>query len=346
MGHKKAVADDLLADILDTVTAQPAPSQPQPKPKPKRLKKAQPKATDKLVRASDSADDIKVDVALSTALLLPQDLNRNVEMSEYENFALMLQHSVQAIQHGHSFAMQAFNIKKELANKTKEAAGLQRTINKAEAKIKTLMKQAEEAKKAQEEVEERAGAADAIAKVLEAEKKEVEAKTADAQAELIAALATKDAEIKAMDEKAYAEGAADVKEDYKRQVRKACNKGYTLGWMAALKVLAIPEDSPLKNASSLVLPFPLTPSQSEDEAEFEEVAEDKKTEKAEAAGTKSPTLNEQVLDLTHNEEDEVSKGASVEKTSSETSIAEKSLDQTLKEIDAKLAAEKAAEKSS
>ncbi|XP_028116978.1 mucin-7-like [Camellia sinensis] len=45
MGRKKAVAEDLLVDIPDTVNAQPAQSQPQPKPKPKRLKKAQPKAT-------------------------------------------------------------------------------------------------------------------------------------------------------------------------------------------------------------------------------------------------------------------------------------------------------------
>ena len=50
---------------------------------------------DKPVLASDSADDINVGVALSTALLLPGDLERNAKMSEYENYALMLQHSVQ-----------------------------------------------------------------------------------------------------------------------------------------------------------------------------------------------------------------------------------------------------------
>ena len=50
---------------------------------------------DKPVRAGDSATDLKVSVALSTTLLLPNDLNQNAEMSEYENFALMLQHSVQ-----------------------------------------------------------------------------------------------------------------------------------------------------------------------------------------------------------------------------------------------------------
>ena len=49
---------------------------------------------DKPVMASDSADDINVGVTLSTALLLPGDLERNAEYSEYENYALMLQHSV------------------------------------------------------------------------------------------------------------------------------------------------------------------------------------------------------------------------------------------------------------
>ena len=45
--------------------------------------------------ASESADDINVGVALSTTLLLPNDLERNAKLSEYENYALMLQHSVQ-----------------------------------------------------------------------------------------------------------------------------------------------------------------------------------------------------------------------------------------------------------
>ncbi|XP_028051455.1 uncharacterized protein LOC114256069 [Camellia sinensis] len=145
--------------------------------------------------------------------------------------------------------MQAFSIKKELADKTKEARSLQKTINKAKAKMKTLINQAEEAKKAQDEAKERVGAAEAIAKVLEAEKKEAEAKAAEAQVKLIAALATKEAEVKAVDEKAY------------------------------------------------------------------------------------------------DEEDEVPKDASPQKTNSEVPIAEKSLDQTLQEIDAKLETEKATEKS-
>ncbi|XP_028109696.1 uncharacterized protein LOC114308328 [Camellia sinensis] len=170
MGLKKAVVDDLLADIPNVTIVQSPSSQSLPKPKPKRLKKAQAKET--------------------------------------------------AIQHADSFAMQAFDIKKELVNKTKEAASLLKIVNKAEAKMKTLMDQAKLAKQAQEEADEKAGAAEAVAKVLEVEKKEAEAKTAEAQAELIVALATKEAEIKAADEKAFAEEAADVKEDYKKQVKQ------------------------------------------------------------------------------------------------------------------------------
>ncbi|XP_028126000.1 uncharacterized protein LOC114322784 [Camellia sinensis] len=217
---------------------------------------------------------------------------------------------------------------KELVQKTKEAANLSKSLNKAECKMKALIDRAEVAKKAQDEALVKADAAEAIAKVLETEKNEAQEKTAEAQAELQVALTTKDVEIKAADEKAYAEGAADVNEDYKKQVKQK---------------LAVPEDSPLKNAGDLILSFPFTPSQSEDEVESEEEDE---AEKKEAAGAKSPTLNEQVPDLFQDEEDEVSKGASAEKTSFEASITEKSLDQILKEIDVELAAEKVARKSS
>ncbi|XP_028123335.1 uncharacterized protein LOC114320395 [Camellia sinensis] len=132
--------------------------------------------------------------------------------------------SPSAIQHAHFFTMQAFDIKKELTRKTKEVAGLLKTINKAEAKMKTLIDQTNTSKQAQDEAKERAGVVVAIVEVLRAEKIEVEEKIAEAQAKLIADLATKDAEIKAADEKAYAERAADVREDYKKQVKKACNK--------------------------------------------------------------------------------------------------------------------------
>ncbi|KAI8019753.1 hypothetical protein LOK49_LG04G02513 [Camellia lanceoleosa] len=56
---------------------------------------------------------------------------------------------------------------------------------------------------------------------------------AEAQKELQDALATKEAEIRAADEKGYAKGAADVKKDYKKLVKQACNKAsdLPLAWL-------------------------------------------------------------------------------------------------------------------
>ncbi|XP_028080760.1 ATP-binding cassette sub-family F member 1-like [Camellia sinensis] len=74
----------------------------------------------------------------------------------------------------HFFAMQAEEIKKELVHKTKEATGLLKSLNKAEAKMKSLIDQAKVAKQAQDEAEEKAGAVKAIVAVLKAEKQEAE----------------------------------------------------------------------------------------------------------------------------------------------------------------------------
>ena len=167
---------------------------------------------------------------------------------------------------------------------------------------------------------------------------------AKAQIELQDALATKAAEIKAAEEKAYNEGVTDVTADYKSQVKQACNKSFTLGWMAALKKLDVPEDSPFKNADVLPLPFPPTPSQSEDDSESDDEVLVRK--KKDATGSKSPSQNEQVVDLSQYEEGEVSKDASSQKITFEVAITEKSPDQTLQEIDAELTTEKADEKSS
>ncbi|XP_028117941.1 uncharacterized protein LOC114315535 [Camellia sinensis] len=133
--------------------------------------------------ASESADDINVGVALSTALLLPKDLNRNAELSEYENYALMLQHSVQ-----------------------REASSMMKEIKSLESRMKKLEDQAEAATKAQTLALEKAESAEAVKKVAEAEKREAEAKKAQAEKELQQALATKEAEVKEADEKAYAQG--------------------------------------------------------------------------------------------------------------------------------------------
>ncbi|XP_028066178.1 uncharacterized abhydrolase domain-containing protein DDB_G0269086-like [Camellia sinensis] len=174
---------------------------------------------DRPIMSSESADDINVGIALSTALLLPGDLERNAEYSKYENYALMLQHSVQAIQHAHSFSMQAFENRTKLVDLRREVSALKKENKSLQLKMKKLEDQAEAATKAQTLAEEKAESAEAIRKVAEAEKKEAEDKKAQAEKELQDALSTKNAEIKAVDEKAYAQGMADVTEEYKLQVR-------------------------------------------------------------------------------------------------------------------------------
>ncbi|XP_028082844.1 serine/threonine-protein phosphatase 4 regulatory subunit 2-A-like [Camellia sinensis] len=83
-------------------------------------------------------------------------------------------------------------------------------------------------------------------------------------------------------------------------------------------------------------------SGSEDDEEEAELDDTEEEEDA-AKGAKSPTLNDRVLDLTHDKEEHLaSKGASPKQNTSEAEVqaAEKSLDQTLLEIDAEIAAEK------
>ncbi|XP_028052082.1 uncharacterized abhydrolase domain-containing protein DDB_G0269086-like [Camellia sinensis] len=114
---------------------------------------------DRPIMASESADDINVGVALSTALLLPKDLERNAELSE-------------------------------------EASSMKKEIKSLESKMRKLEGQAEAATKAQQLAEEKVESAEAIRKVAEAEKKDAEVKKAQAEKELQQALATKEAEAK------------------------------------------------------------------------------------------------------------------------------------------------------
>ncbi|XP_028100002.1 uncharacterized protein LOC114299463 [Camellia sinensis] len=158
--------------------------------------------------------------------------------------------------------------------------------------MKKLEDQAEAATKAQSLAEEKAESAEAIKKVAEAEKKEAEDKKAQVEKELQDALSTTNAEIKAADEKAYAQGMADVTEEYKLQ--------------------------------------------EEDEAL---VRKPKDTD-----GAKSPPQNEQVLDLTQDKEgDEVIPKAVPDTVLADIPSEVKTIEQTLQEIDAKIAAEKEAE---
>ena len=238
----------------------------------------------------------------------------------------------------------------------KEFAALQKQHNRLQKKMKTLEDQAEAATQAKQEADEKAEAAEAIKNVAEAEKKEAQAKAAQAEQELHDALATKDAEIKAADDKAYAQGIADVTEDYKLQVKQACNRGFSLGWMSLAKKLDLPADSPWRKAEAIPLPFPPPPpsTQAEEEVESEPEAEDgdkdnealvrKSKDDSEA---KSPPPPGQVLDLTGDEEGDVVEEAPRDlftgQLSSDLLLAERSIDKTLEEIDAEIAADKSAE---
>ena len=209
--------------------------------------------------------------------------------------------------------------------------------------MKKLVDQAEEATKAKQIADEKAEAAEAVKTVAIAQQKEAEEKAAQAEKELQEALATKRAEIDA----AYNEGMADVAEDYKLQVKQACNKGYSLGWNALAKKLDLPVDSPWRKTKAMRLPCPLPPSPSqaeEDDSEAEAEEEGEGEEEALVRKAKSPPKGDQVLDLTGDEDlDAAPKKADIGTLSSDLLLAERSVDETLAEIDAEVAADKAAE---
>ncbi|XP_028076465.1 radixin-like [Camellia sinensis] len=231
----------------------------------------------------------------------------------------------------------------------REASSLKKEIKSLESKMKKLEDQAETATKAQTLAEEKAESAEAVKKVAEAE-----AKKAQAEKELQQALATKEAEVKEADEKAYAQGMADVTEDYKIQVRQACNRGFSLGWMALIKKLDLPANSPLRQADAIPLPFPPPPPEGESESEVDAEDEDKEiNEEAlvrkpkDAAEVKSLPPVEQVMDLTLDKEgDEVEDAAKeivIGQLSSDLLLVERSVEKTLAEIDAEIQAEKVAD---
>ncbi|XP_028121951.1 uncharacterized protein LOC114319152 [Camellia sinensis] len=199
----------------------------------------------------------------------------------------------------------------------REFSSLQKTNKGLQAKMKKLEDQAKAAIKAQNNAEEKAEAAEAIRKVAESQKREAEERMVQAEKELQEALATKDTEIKEADEKAYTQGMADVTEAYELQMKQAYNKGFTLGWMSLLKKLNVPEDSPLRKADAIPLPFPPAQPSNQDVGESE--SEDDK------------------------EGDGVVKETTPEQASSDIPVADKSIDETLAQIDAEIAEEKAAE---
>ena len=115
--------------------------------------------------------------------------------------------------------------------------------------------------------------------------------------------------------------------------------------MATLKKLLVPDDFPLRNIGQLDVSFPPYPAESEKIDDGEEANAEEAAGEADAevfASAKSFTLNDQALDLTKDDRDEVSKSASLNKATFGVKVltAEKSLDQTLLEINAEIVAKK------
>lgn len=192
------------------------------------------------------------------------------DFNQYENFAMTMRHSILVnplafispfsfnsvfytwetfsnIQYVHCHEAKAELVKKDLTKKTQEAIGLLSSLNKAKANNRGLMDKATTAQSTQPKVEAAAREVEEKAKAAEAKyaKAEVKAKIAENKSKLAETLEAKEAEIKAADDKASAKGQADVRDQYKKQVNLAYNKGYFLGWMATLKKLFVLEDSPL-----------------------------------------------------------------------------------------------------
>ncbi|XP_028105429.1 uncharacterized protein LOC114304470 [Camellia sinensis] len=325
MGRKPAVVEDLLSNNPGVVMVQSSPSPFQPSPKPKRMKKAKAKAT---VTQIDSKDIMPISKLVEAEKSAPSTDK----------------HPAEAIQYAHSYAVKTEIMRKELARKTKEAAKLLSSLNKVEANNQALMDQAKDAKAAQSLAEKKAKTANDEAKAARADLEIAKAKVTAIEAKLQEALASKEAEVKVADEKAFEEGQAAVRDQYKQQVNLACNRGYYLSWTAILNKLVVPMDSDLQDINQLQVPFPLEPKDSGDDAN-EDGAEDGEVDEVEeeaATNPKSPPLNEQI-DLTQDEKDDmVSKGVFPNPTTSETEVqcAKRSLDQTLQEIDAEIAPEK------
>ncbi|GMP37907.1 hypothetical protein CsSME_00009385 [Camellia sinensis var. sinensis] len=136
---------------------------------------------DRPLVAGDSAlESVEVGAALSSVVLLPADINRMAELIKYENYTLIMQHYVLAIQQGHSFIVKAEKFKKNLTKKTKETATLLSLLNQAEARIQGLLDQAKATQLAQSKAEDRAEVVENVTEVTQAEAKEVKEKEAQA----------------------------------------------------------------------------------------------------------------------------------------------------------------------
>ncbi|XP_028119874.1 uncharacterized protein LOC114317370 [Camellia sinensis] len=95
-------------------------------------------------------------------------MNQLIEFNQYENFAMMMHHSVL---YAYSHTVKAKLVKKDLVKKTQEAASFLSSLNKAEDQIKNLMDKASAAKAAQNRPEAKAKAVDVAAEAVEANAK-------------------------------------------------------------------------------------------------------------------------------------------------------------------------------
>ncbi|GMQ10388.1 hypothetical protein CsSME_00053406 [Camellia sinensis var. sinensis] len=208
----------------------------------------------------------------------------------------MIRNTIVTMQYALAFAYKAELMKKDLVKKTQEATHTLQQLIKVEAARIRLLDKFNVARRSEQWVEAMAKAA--------------EERAAKAENDLAEALATKDAEIKAADEKAYAEGQADK--------------------------LFVSKDSPIRDFGQLKVHSLLLQSK-EEEVEVEVDV---------AVGAKSPTLNDQVMNLTEKDEVEVSKSTTSKKadtSKAEIAVAGKSLDDTLREIDEEIATDAKAE---
>ena len=107
----------------------------------------------------------------------------------------------------------------------------------------------------------------------------------------------------ACEEKWYNEGFADAENSIEPVVTQARKIGFEAGWLAALKALKVPEDSPLRDPSQI--PFPSTtaaiqdppvPIEEEDTSSMRELVEqiDAHAESDDAEATSIPSTQDQL----------------------------------------------------
>ncbi|XP_028058818.1 uncharacterized protein LOC114262639 [Camellia sinensis] len=325
MGHKPAIIEDLLANIPGVVMVQSSSSLSQLKPKLKRVKKAKAKATVTQIDTVSISKLVEVEKNQTAAEKRPTEADASDSQPSKRPRSDQLEG--RRFPHNMTWAPKVMVGDRPLTvgdSVINDVKVIQHTHSNA---IKTEMARNELAKKTKEaaklltslnhaEVNNRALLDQAKASKdaqNQAEKKAkmVNTEAATSKANLEAAKA-RVAELEVKLQKALDSKEADVKV----ADEKAFEKG-----QAAVR------DQ-----------YKEQPKDSGDEANEDGNADDEEEEAATDA--KSPTLNEQVLDLTEDEEDDLASKGTSPKPTFEVQCAEESLDQTLLEIDAEIVVEK------